>query len=395
MAIGTKRQQSILTLAKYSMTLVGFWQYPSQKYPLKLLYSIYSAFFVIYFMTYTCSVCIKFAITLTTASTFDSEIIKQLAFTLSILMTMYVVMVCHSSGFNKILSYIVNEERSILQTEDFDILKSHLQQIRNCNNLNAIYAVFTFGTGFAMALENYLQSIEVARYNSDRNTTLERPQLVGLYYFGINPYKHADLLLVISEICILFNVLIMLSSKLGVFTCVIFGISLLKKLQISFRKMGVDRENALAVLNRLVDDHQRVIAFADKLNASIKYLILVEYILNSLNVAAVSVQFITYDKKMLLLPFFYLFFLLIQVFIMGIGANEISVESVNLSNALYFSPWYEQSEAAKKVILIIIARTQKPINLTIGQFRPMVIDSALAICKASYSYVTLMMHNVQ
>ncbi|XP_060534052.1 odorant receptor 2a-like [Cylas formicarius] len=394
MAADSGRHPSILTLARYSMTSVGFWKYHSQKNPLKLFYSTYSGFIVLYFMTYTISVGIKFVITVSAASTVDSEIIKQLSFIISSLIPMYVVMVCRSSGFNEIISLVRREEQSIITSDDADILKSHLKQIRRSNAVNGIFSAFACCTGFAMALENYRPNVKVARYNREHNTTLERPLLVDLYYFKLNTQKHADLLLVVSEICFIFNTLIILSSKLCVYTCVIFTSSLLKKLQIRFSKTGLRQEHKLAALKSLVMEHQNVIEFVDKLNVSIRYLVLLEYLLNSLNVAAASVQLITYDKKMLLMLFFYVSFLLMQVFIMGISANEIKVQSITLSDALYSSPWHEQSEATKKVLLIMIARTQRPLMLTIGPFGPMAIESALAVCKASYSYVTLMMQNV-
>ncbi|XP_060534057.1 uncharacterized protein LOC132706626 [Cylas formicarius] len=395
MAAGTKRHPSILTFARYSMSSVGFWKYPNQKYPLKLFYHFYSAFFIFYYVTYTVSACTQFTITLTAASAFDSAMIKQLSFVITILISFYVIMVCHSKTFNKNISHIVREERSMLQSDDADVIKFHLQQIRNCNAMNAIVSILAFGTGFAMALENYLINVKVARYNKDHNTTLERPLLIDLYYFKIDKHKRCDLLLVFAEMSFAFNTLIMLSPKLSIYACVIFTSSLLKQLQIRFSKLGLGREDTLTSLKHLVREHQKIIAFVIQLNASMKFLILLEYLLNSLNVAAVSVQFITYEKKMLLMPCFYIFFLLVQVFTMGISANEIKAQSLALSDAIYSSPWQEQNESVKKILLIVIGRTQRPLMLTIGPFGPMVIDSALAICKASYSYVTLMMHNVQ
>ncbi|XP_060534068.1 uncharacterized protein LOC132706633 [Cylas formicarius] len=386
---------SILTPAKIFMTSVGFWKYPQQKYPAKYFYKLYSAVFVFYF--FLCAIClyIKFIITVSTTSTLDPDVIKQLAYVISYLMTTYVIMVCRSGSFNDVIYDIAVEEQRMLKSGDDDILKSHLQHIRRDNYINFLFAIFTIATGFALAWENYQQNIVIARYNRDHNTTLERPLLVQLYYFKINKHKRENMLLVASEISIACSVLMILASKLSLYSCIIFASSVLKMVEVKFRKIGLGSENPLAVLKRLVEEHQRVIAFVYKLNGSIKYLILLEYLLNSLNVAAVSVQLITYDKKMLPTPVFYLCFLLIQVFIMGISTNDIKIQSLALSDAVYSSPWHEQSEATKKLLLTVIARSQTPLELTIGPFGPMLIESALAVCKASYSYVTLMMHNVQ
>ncbi|XP_060534070.1 odorant receptor 30a-like [Cylas formicarius] len=387
--------RSILTPAKIFMISVGFWKYPHHQYPAKLFYKLYSALFVLYFFLYTISLYTKFIITVSTASRLDPDVIKQLAYVIGYLMTTYVIMVCRGASFNDVISDIALEERHILNSEDDDILKSHLRYIIWDNWINLLFAVFTIGTGLALGMENVLRNVEVARYNRHHNVTLERPLLMEVYYFNLNEQKWANLLLVISEVSLACNTLMFLASKVSVYTCILFASSVLKMIQIKFRKMGLGQEDTLAALKQLVVEHQRIIALVDKLNGSIKYLILLEYLLNSLNVAAVSVQLITYDKKMLLTPIFYLCFLLIQVFILGISSNEIKIQSLALSDAAYSTPWHDQSEAVKKILLTVIARTQIPLKLTIGPFRPMVIESAIAVCKASYSYVTLMMHNVQ
>ncbi|XP_060516164.1 uncharacterized protein LOC132695731 isoform X2 [Cylas formicarius] len=387
--------RSILTVAKMFMTLVGFWKYPHQQHLTKFFYNLYSLLIVLYFFLYTSCLYIKFIITVSTASSLDPDNFTQLAYVIGHMMATYVIMVCRGSNFNGVISEIAVEENRILEGGDDDILKSHLQLIRWDNWINLLFAVFTIGTGFALGLENLLRNVEIAHYNRDHNTTLERPLLVQIYYFKINKHKWANSLLVISEISFACTTLMFLACKVSVYTCIVFASSVLKMIQIKFRKMGLGKENPLAALKQLVAEHQRVIAFVDRLNASIKFQILLEYLLNSLNVAAVSIQLITYEKKMLLTPILYLGFLLIQVFVLGISANEIRIQSLAVSDAIYFSPWEEQSEAAKKILLTVIARAQIPLELTIGPFGPMVIESALAICKASYSYVTLMMTNVQ
>ncbi|XP_060516166.1 uncharacterized protein LOC132695731 isoform X4 [Cylas formicarius] len=354
--------RSILTVAKMFMTLVGFWKYPHQQHLTKFFYNLYSLLIVLYFFLYTSCLYIKFIITVSTASSLDPDNFTQLAYVIGHMMATYVIMVCRGSNFNGVISEIAVEENRILEGGDDDILKSHLQLIRWDNWINLLFAVFTIGTGFALGLENLLRNVEIAHYNRDHNTTLERPLLVQIYYFKINKHKWANSLLVISEISFACTTLMFLACKVSVYTCIVFASSVLKMIQIKFRKMGLGKENPLAALKQLVAEHQRVIAFVDRLNASIKFQILLEYLLNSLNVAAVSIQLIT---------------------------------SLAVSDAIYFSPWEEQSEAAKKILLTVIARAQIPLELTIGPFGPMVIESALAICKASYSYVTLMMTNVQ
>lgn len=56
-------------------------------------------------------------------------------------------------------------------------------------------------------------------------------------------------------------------------------------------------------------------------------------------------------------------------------------KSLAISDAIYESPWYEQSEAAKKLLLIMLMRAQKPFTLTIGPFNPMTTETVLMVRK--------------
>ncbi|XP_060524083.1 odorant receptor Or2-like [Cylas formicarius] len=78
------------------------------------------------------------------------------------------------------------------------------------------------------------------------------------------------------------------------------------------------------------------------------------------------------------------------VFVFAWSANEVKVQSLLLADALYDSQWYKYNEAAKKMVLTMMVRAQKPLLLTIGPFGALTTESALAIIRASYSYVTLM-----
>ncbi|XP_060518610.1 odorant receptor Or2-like isoform X2 [Cylas formicarius] len=129
--------------------------------------------------------------------------------------------------------------------------------------------------------------------------------------------------------------------------------------------------------------------FVHNFNRSMKYLILVEYLLTSLNIAAVSIQMILFNSTRASATFF-LSYLFSQIFILGWSANEIKMQSLAISDAIYDSPWYYQNGNAKKAVLLIIMRAQRPLQLTIGPFDAMSTETAVTVVKGSYSYVTLM-----
>ncbi|XP_060520016.1 odorant receptor Or2-like [Cylas formicarius] len=110
-----------------------------------------------------------------------------------------------------------------------------------------------------------------------------------------------------------------------------------------------------------------------------KYLMLLEYTLSSLNVASVSIQVTSVEPSVtsLAFPIIYLCLLVFQVFVLGWYSNEIKMQSLALGDAAYKSQWYEQNDKVKKLILMMIMRSQRPLVLAIGPFGAMTTQSAL------------------
>ncbi|ERL93969.1 odorant receptor Or2 isoform X1 [Dendroctonus ponderosae] len=159
---------------------------------------------------------------------------------------------------------------------------------------------------------------------------------------------------------------------------------------------GSDMRDKLLVLKEISQDHQYIIGFVENLNSRTRYIVLVEFILSSFDLASVSVNLITLDfsssdiagQLIFNLSFFVL--LSIQISILGWSCNEIKCESEELANALYASNWYLLNPKGQKMMQIMMARAQKPLIMTIGPFGAMTTNSVLAILKGAYSYVSIM-----
>ncbi|XP_030750615.1 odorant receptor Or2-like [Sitophilus oryzae] len=136
--------------------------------------------------------------------------------------------------------------------------------------------------------------------------------------------------------------------------------------------------------------------YVENLNTAIKYVILYEFLINSVNVASIAFQLITvsdYTKLIFAVIFFCL--QVNQIFIIAITANEIQVQSVAVATNAYNSNWYEEyNKEIRQMMSMIILRAQKPAELTIGPFTPMTTDTAITVMKAAYSYVTLMVDSL-
>ncbi|XP_060534083.1 odorant receptor 2a-like [Cylas formicarius] len=374
------KSKSILSFSKVFLLSVGLWKLklPFRHPAATIVYALYSTFITLYFATLAVSMSIKFGITLTTNFA-DPDIFQQLSFLIVILTTHYVTVVIRSDGFIDLISQVEREEKRLMRSEVGEIVNSHHKEIRFSNVVSATFVVLTSCTGASLIWENFRSNMAVVGYNRKNNASLERPILVDLYYFNVNKLHHENFILVVTEIVLCFNTLVIASTKMIVYACITFAASALRCLHIRFRKLGLQRDDAFNDLKLLIDDHQTIIEFVKILNEFIKFLLLLEYFLNSLNVAAVSVQFLTQEARLLLIPAFYLCFVLVQVFILGLTTDEIKVQSLALSDALYASPWHQQSEEVKKMILTVLTRTQRPLELTVGPFNAMTMQSALAV----------------
>ncbi|KAH1022883.1 hypothetical protein HUJ04_012200 [Dendroctonus ponderosae] len=103
--------------------------------------------------------------------------------------------------------------------------------------------------------------------------------------------------------------------------------------------------------------------FVHEVNLDIKYLILADCMVNSIIIAFLIVQvlFVTTSLSSLMFYVAVSCTVLSQIFIISWFANEIEVMSTSISDALFESHWWEQTEKVKRVISIIMMRSRKPL----------------------------------
>ncbi|XP_023312069.1 odorant receptor Or2-like [Anoplophora glabripennis] len=82
--------------------------------------------------------------------------------------------------------------------------------------------------------------------------------------------------------------------------------------------------------------------------------------------------------------------MLIRLLVYYWYANEIMLESLNVSTAVYECGWYDEPQNVKQMMLLVIQRANKALELDIGPFTTMTLRSFLGIIKATYSYLMVM-----
>ncbi|XP_030763199.1 odorant receptor 67a-like [Sitophilus oryzae] len=71
-------------------------------------------------------------------------------------------------------------------------------------------------------------------------------------------------------------------------------------------------------------------------------------------------------------------------------STKLTKKSENISTAAYTSDWLNGSTSFKKMLVLIILRSQKPMRFYAANFFELSLTTFVAILKASYSYFALM-----
>ncbi|XP_060522776.1 odorant receptor Or2-like [Cylas formicarius] len=369
----------ILKFSKNSMILAGIWRLPITQNPtIKRLYVYYSVFIQAYFPFFLIFLGSKFFILAFDVDNSPLKVFSTFAYMITSFVVMVKVVLVQKKRVRDIFAFINRTEEEIKKANDIDILKCHSALTRFCRKSNWATFFFTFGIGVAMIFANIVQRHEISQYNKKYNTTIPKPFPYELYYMTLDEEKYGTLFVWFNDFSILVAGFLVVSTQVIFISCIIFASSLLRMLQIRFKKMIGFTVNISVTLRELILEHQRVIEFVNNLNESMKYIMMLEYLLNSLNMAMVSFQFLAAEHNILIASvLFYFGLLVVQTFILGWSANEVKMQSLALADAIYESPWYEQNHAAKKTMIIMMMRAQRPLALTIGPFDVMTTQSAL------------------
>ncbi|KAL5284472.1 Or22c.2 family protein [Megaselia abdita] len=146
-------------------------------------------------------------------------------------------------------------------------------------------------------------------------------------------------------------------------------------------------EYKLGVLIQRQNDTQKLSETVLKLFG---VMIFVHFVTSAITICSVCVVILVGAAGMDLVScLFYLSAISTQLFIYCYGASLIEDESSKIAEAAYASYWYHVDLRVRKIILIIINRSQKPIVLKVPFFVPS-LPAFNAIMSTAGSYVALM-----
>nr|QXE93188.1 odorant receptor 7 [Eucryptorrhynchus scrobiculatus] len=370
--------KSIYKISKYFMIIVGLWKIRLNISPtLKIIYSAYSCILQIMYFIFNLSLIIR-AVQIVLKNTGDENKFGAISLAAVIWFINFRVLIYLIYGIPKMFISVIEQENDIFNSGNQEILTMYRKQ---CKFYTIISIYITLNT--ALATCAFVAS-HVINYSPDKNFMFE------LWFpFEIEPHVYAVYKFLMSQWGILFNSAV----QCGMQSLIIFITSQFDILQINIRNVFTFErgKNVHCAVKKYIQKHQFLIKFVEDLNNSINSIILLEFLLDSVNLAAALLQIIT-AQSIIEITFSLVYFVLLlsQLFILAWSANEIYTQSFNVSNAIYESNWMDQSEPIKKTMLIMLMRAQKPLALTIGPFRPMNMEAGLMTVKGAYTYAGVM-----
>lgn len=173
-----------------------------------------------------------------------------------------------------------------------------------------------------------------------------------------------------------------------------------------FRTLAAYVENAVAIVEcdrsagktteeKLMDHvkncatlHERLIFYRDQLNESYGYIILLELLFSTMYFCLSAFNMIFVGNKFVMVKgILTLSNYLCEFFIFCMYGSMVEEAHVHLLRATYNSAWYAQSVPFRKSLMMIMSRSQLPLQLNVGKVFIANLPLFLSVLKVSYSGV--------
>ncbi|XP_066249279.1 odorant receptor 10-like [Euwallacea similis] len=377
---------SFLRNLRYLMIMCGTWQLPyftSTK--VRKIYRYYSLFLHVFFYSVCFLMCLEFFFLL------DHDI-KRLTDNAKVTISVTLVAIkgytFQGRKVTKILELIIKSEEIAVLEGSKELLTIKINVVKYIDKFAIGVVLLTETTTFLLVGGTVIGSLTL----NDTSVT-EKPMML-LARFPFDQQTHYFRSLLIQGLFILIASAYFCMSQIFNISVILFVKAQLKFLQHKFKNFdcfkGGDRSDLEHTIS-LTKCHQSVIMLVRALNEAMEPLLLLEFLLSSINIATVAFQTISaHTLSDIIFCVCYLVVLFAQLNLLAWYGNEIYLESMAVSDSVYESPWTNKSTEVRSILRMIILRAQRPLALKIGPFLPLTTYAAIAVIKSAYSFITVM-----
>ncbi|XP_019875555.2 odorant receptor 30a [Aethina tumida] len=152
-------------------------------------------------------------------------------------------------------------------------------------------------------------------------------------------------------------------------------------------------ESRFRVIKKCVSMHNDVIEYVTLIRSHTSTFIMLDFMLSSFQLGSALIVLMSNDQNIRLVDkSILLWYLLINIYIMWVTyyyGNEIIVQSLNVSVLAYNKlNWYDFSPKCKLALIMIMAKAQTPLAISIGPLADLSLQAFLTVIRATFSYMT-------
>ncbi|XP_023304747.2 odorant receptor 43a [Lucilia cuprina] len=154
---------------------------------------------------------------------------------------------------------------------------------------------------------------------------------------------------------------------------------------------GKTEEEQFVALKDCIRYYNRMVSYTKNFNSLVTYIVFVEFLLfGTIICSLLFCMNIIETFTQLISIIMYILTMMYVLFTYYWHANEMLIESINVSEAAYSIPWYYCSKRFHKTLLLFIIRTQKPLQIMVGNIYPMTLATFQSLLNTSYTYFTML-----
>nr|CAH7748359.1 unnamed protein product [Callosobruchus chinensis] len=272
-------------------------------------------------------------------------------------------MLVNSKNVRKIIDYIQEYENGDRLNSETSYFK---ETYKKYSSLNNNIGILLFSVRMSVGTIWYFVGV---RASLKAVSTAECPCIKGILYQVWYPFdtkKYISVILVNDIMFILDTIIISISCKGTLIAIMIFMISQLKILQhkietIDERVQGNDQELHVDILRR-INEHQEILRMVQFIQKSLSKILFIQYFSSSCELAAFLIFMLTSNSFFNALRSLGAFTMLAyEVFVVFWFANEVQIQSVAVSDAIYLScNWIKYGKKVNNTLLQMLLRSQTP-----------------------------------
>ncbi|XP_039437525.1 odorant receptor Or2-like [Culex pipiens pallens] len=178
-------------------------------------------------------------------------------------------------------------------------------------------------------------------------------------------------------------------------TCTLFGLVRIAALKESLERLhqfSSEPKTLLAKVKECLQYHKEIIKYIRDLNELVTFIFLLELLSFGMMLCALLFLLSTSNQlAQMVMIGSYIFMILSQMYALYWHSNEVLEQSLKIADSLYYNGnWLKFSTPVKKLMILMIARAQRPLVIKVGNVYPMTLEMFQKLINASYSYFTLL-----